>query len=698
MFSGFNKKHRHEVVNDITIMPFTGFKKLNTPIDYQQNKSYEAIDVQDTNLFINNHKRIVILWATVRPNTFKTTHTHWIEQATLKSRIRTIVAVDTHEQANELMNYGVDVMVTNNTKPGVCFPSYCLSLNVQLNDNDIVIFASDDFFPPIAWDMFVYSQLDNESEKILIVNDGIQGVGTRLVTIPIMTSDALIKMNRVIYHPVYNHLQSDVELYDVAERLGMIKDVRPTENIIFEHRHHSIAKRELDIHDRNVHLNEKYEMPTYVSRKNKSISDMTAVDSSIQQAAKSVTMHNDTTKKISILICTTTRRKRLLDQLLNCLVAQLTPNTNKNVEIVIESDDDNMSIAAKRNVLLDRSIHDYICFVDDDDIVSGDYIYKVIAAIQNGPDCCSMLGVSTLDGHDPIDFYQSIHAKDKPNHRNVIRRDIATLIRFDETLSSSIDSDFTARILPHLKYETDIDGIIYKYQRLTHKDNHIHNTNVDKKIISFSLWGSNPFYTEGVVKNCAMASQFYPGWIVWVYVNDTVPQSIIDKILAFGAMVINVGGTDTSAWGMMWRFLPSGDPTVAAFMSRDGDSRFTLREAKLVQEWMDSDKELHLIRDHKEHGLPFLGGMWGVKRGRIATLISTEMSSFRAKYETSMNSKYAHNNMKNTDQDFLQTLIYPHTDGCRIVHVSDGLFVDGDIRIPPAPDGNFIGKPVDHDV
>ena len=31
-----------------------------------------------------------------------------------------------------------------------------------------------------------------------------------------------------------------------------------------------------------------------------------------------------------------------------------------------------------------------------------------------------------------------------------------------------------------------------------------------KKVISFSLWGKNPTYTIGAIKNAELASQFYP--------------------------------------------------------------------------------------------------------------------------------------------------------------------------------------------
>lgn len=704
MFSSYKNKQQRASTETEATQLFTGFKKHTppTPITTSNQPSVfvcpsgTPVDIYQKRL----NKKIIILWSTIRPNTFKSTHRVWMENAKLKSRIRTIVAVDTTAQANELIGCGVDVLVTNSTKPGVCFPSYCLGLNTDSETNDIIVFASDDFFPPIGWDVFLYNQLNTADESLLVVNDGIQPHGTRIVTIPILTLHALKRLNNVIYHPAYNHLQSDVELFDVAERLGILRDIRSIDNTVFEHRHHCVNKRAVDEHDKNVHKVEKNEMKTYLGRKDKSIDELLSVDPSVADSAKKAYfLYKSTTKKLSILICTTPIRARLLNRLLD----RLTPQLTTDAEIVIESDDGTMPIGHKRNILLDRSIHDYVCFVDDDDLVSDDYVSKIVTAIQSNPDCCSLLGVFTTNGINPIEFHHSIKytawSNDRipyernPNHLNAIRRELAIATKFNDSMSVGEDHDFSKRIQPLLKTESEIDGVLYHYLWLTNKDNQQPDT--DKKVIGFSLWGSNPFYTEGVIKNCATVSEYYPGWVVWVYVNDTVPQSIIDRILAYGARVINVGGTDASAWGMLWRFAPTGDPTVAAFMSRDGDSRFSHREAKLVQEWMDSDKDFHIIRDNKEHGIQILGGMWGVKRGRIANIIATELSTFRDRYGDTMNQRYAHANMKNTDQDFLCSLIYPHTDGCRIAHVSLGLFVDGDIRIEPAADGNFIGKPVE---
>ena len=52
---------------------------------------------------------------------------------------------------------------------------------------------------------------------------------------------------------------------------------------------------------------------------------------------------------------------------------------------------------------------------------------------------------------------------------------------------------------------------------------------------------------------------------------------------------------------------------VDLYVSRDLDSRSNERELAAVQEWLDSSKEFHFMRDHPQHKTTILGGLWGCK-------------------------------------------------------------------------------------
>ncbi len=174
-------------------------------------------------------------------------------------------------------------------------------------------------------------------------------------------------------------------------------------------------------------------------------------------------------KRLSILICSILSRKNKLSQLMSVL----DPQTKSNVEVLVETDDGQMSIGAKRNKLLSRAQGDYVAFADDDDSVSPDYVDKILNAVATSPDCCSLVGeicfkkrnvtkkfIHSIE-HDHWFEHDNIYYR-CPNHLNSIRRELALQIKFLEK-NVGEDHDFSLRILPLLKTEVKIEGIIYYY-------------------------------------------------------------------------------------------------------------------------------------------------------------------------------------------------------------------------------------------
>ena len=60
-------------------------------------------------------------------------------------------------------------------------------------------------------------------------------------------------------------------------------------------------------------------------------------------------------------------------------------------------------------------------------------------------------------------------------------------------------------------------------------------------------------------------------------------------------------------------------PQVSLFLSRDLDAPLTVREVEAVNEWLESDLAIHIMRDNPDHNVPILGGLWGVhlERGDV---------------------------------------------------------------------------------
>lgn len=187
------------------------------------------------------------------------------------------------------------------------------------------------------------------------------------------------------------------------------------------------------------------------------------------------------THKLSILIPSLNERQNSLVKLREELDRQI---GKKSVQVLHISDDRQMSIGQKRNMLLMQSTGEYVSFVDDDDMVSADYIEKTLTSLSKNPDCSSLTGVVVFsDGYSRpfvhslrydrwIDDHEGKVYYRPPNHLNAVRRDIAKAVGFP-SINSGEDRAFSMGIRPHLKTEGWIDGIIYNYVcRKTFEETH----------------------------------------------------------------------------------------------------------------------------------------------------------------------------------------------------------------------------------
>jgi hypothetical protein len=109
---------------------------------------------------------------------------------------------------------------------------------------------------------------------------------------------------------------------------------------------------------------------------------------------------------VSILICHTLGREKLLERLTNRL-QKAYKDYSKFFEIIIDSTS-GISVGEKRNNLLELAEKEYVCFIDDDDLVSEDYCEILLEGIRGLPDNLSLIGVITIDGIAPKNFYHSI--------------------------------------------------------------------------------------------------------------------------------------------------------------------------------------------------------------------------------------------------------------------------------------------------
>ena len=130
-----------------------------------------------------------------------------------------------------------------------------------------------------------------------------------------------------------------------------------------------------------------------------------------------------------------------------------------------------------------------------------------------------------------------------------------------------------------------------------------------ENVISFSLWGTAPFYGYGAMINLVLSRTVYPGWKCRYYVDASVPRPCVAFLIDNGADVRYIED-EYPGVGLFQRFLVMNDRKVGRFLVRDCDARLSPAEADLVQQWIDSGYPFHAVRDHVLHNELMIGCLW----------------------------------------------------------------------------------------
>jgi glycosyltransferase involved in cell wall biosynthesis len=209
----------------------------------------------------------------------------------------------------------------------------------------------------------------------------------------------------------------------------------------------------------------------------------------------------------SVLIPSLERRKIKLERLLNVLHPQM----QKEVELIVLTDNGEKTIGTKRNELLQKARGEYIAFVDDDDLVEPYYISEILQALEQKPDVVGLhlkyFENNILKGfafhslrynqwwdepHPTIKGMRNYYRN--PNHLNPVKREYALATKFPEK-NFAEDKEYSERILEYLKTEVYVEKNLYHYLYEPGKKSWLSQVQFLKKIVKYLPW-KNTFVTN----------------------------------------------------------------------------------------------------------------------------------------------------------------------------------------------------------
>ena len=179
------------------------------------------------------------------------------------------------------------------------------------------------------------------------------------------------------------------------------------------------------------------------------------------------------------------------------------------------------------------------------------------------------------------------------------------------------------------------------------------------KIISYSIFGEEQWYRNGLIKNIDIAKSLLRDWTVRVYISDKIEKDFIDKVSKNQNVEVIVKHEKYPYEGLMWRMLPmeEGHEAVAV---RDCDTRLFERDKNLLDDWLSNKFKYHVCRENPGAYSVMLAGLYGGKKPTL--IIEDKFHKWREKYIKGKKSLYL------WDQGFLRRHVYPNIRNDLIVY------------------------------
>jgi glycosyltransferase involved in cell wall biosynthesis len=178
---------------------------------------------------------------------------------------------------------------------------------------------------------------------------------------------------------------------------------------------------------------------------------------------------------LSILICAVEIEERQIK--LKKLVSELHRQISKNyaeeiVEILVDTDNMTKSVGQKRNDLISKAKGNFVCFIDDDDFITENYLSTILNHLNIGIDIL-LIGISHIENGInktkilPSLFIDNLTTNEvvfKTNHFHLCphKKSIAELISFD-CVNFAEDMIYSQKMVKHISNHAVISDPIYIY-------------------------------------------------------------------------------------------------------------------------------------------------------------------------------------------------------------------------------------------
>lgn len=183
---------------------------------------------------------------------------------------------------------------------------------------------------------------------------------------------------------------------------------------------------------------------------------------------------------LSILIPSVpNRRKTFMQNILDQVETQISELGRSDIEVLCLYDNKRRKLGEKRNNLLDIAKGRYLVFIDDDDVISDDYIeeicyaldnsndvdcvvYDIICTINDGPQLLCKYGVELNYNYATPE--SGVTWTGKPTHTHVWKSSLVKEARFPLE-NYGEDVNWVQQVWHRVRSQARIDKVLYYYKQ-----------------------------------------------------------------------------------------------------------------------------------------------------------------------------------------------------------------------------------------
>lgn len=189
---------------------------------------------------------------------------------------------------------------------------------------------------------------------------------------------------------------------------------------------------------------------------------------------------------LSILIPTIPERVEMFTELHKKISSQITycqtvhPSLGR-VELLVDDSkkflDGGLSIGKKREALVKRAEGVFLCFVDDDEDVSPNYVEALLRLAQRDADICVFRNFTMLQNYWFVCDMSIHYPNDQPSPKHTVRRrpwhccavksHLAKLYPFPDK-SYGEDAEWMEKVLTHVTTEAKTEEVLHLYHHGSH--------------------------------------------------------------------------------------------------------------------------------------------------------------------------------------------------------------------------------------